>query len=497
MRGILSIFLLVSGVLSLGYFMGFESIRGAQDSGQVMYLDEGVGQLEDPITAMIDLSNDGPLAELTLSVAEIEQEIARGVSQLFWVFYRPGETPQYPSPTIVVKEGQRVRISFQNDTHYVHHTIHLHGVNKPWHLDGVPEIEQHAVAPGSSFIYEFEATNPGTHWYHCHVQADKHVEMGLMGAFIILPENNLTYESFSYNEYGADLNSIGNYDRDYVLILDDIDQDLHERIYNNITFPMMDHGSSDAHGEAAHTDEQATHDEHQESVEMPMGHEMNEGVQHVLGPHLVKQHMIEEDGIQKLDSDFNHIHHMAMIQIVNGYDSTKREPRFYTVNGLSFPYSLLNSPIVVKQDELIKLRLINASFEPVSFHLHGHEAVITHYDGYKDPFPLMQDTILIPAAGRVDLAIRADKEPGVWVIHDHSAQRVTNGGLYPGGMIAAIVYEEVEIAEIPNELMCSLIAEVLEKENSPCLGKSEYEMGPFVGLGVSDVPTIRSTHRLR
>ena len=514
MRGILSLFLLISGVLGLGYVMGFEILQGDVSNGQVMFLDEGLAQDASPHSAVIDLSNDGELAEVTLSVAEIEQEIAPGVKQLFWVFYRPGDQPQYPSPTIVVKEGQRVRINFDNDTHYLHHTIHLHGVNKPWQIDGVPEIEQDAVAPGGSFVYEFVAENPGTHWYHCHVQADTHIEMGLMGAFIILPENRVAYESFSYNEYGVEVNSIGNYDREYVLILDDIDQELHHRVYEQITFPLMaagDHAEHDAdekpedmpmdHDEHAASGEDSEHepDEHNDQTEMDnqMEHDQKADVERVLGPHLVMQHMIEVAGVKQLDEAFNHIHHMAMMQFVDPYDSTQRKPRYFTVNGMGFPYALLNSPIVVKSGEVIKLRLINSSFAPISFHLHGHEALVTHYDGYKDPYPVVRDTILIPAAGRVDLLIKADKDPGVWVLHDHSAQRVTNGGQYPGGMITALIYEDMDVTQVPNKLMCRITASILQQDASQCDGKSELSIGPLVGLDIEDFPRLRPMHQLK
>ncbi len=36
----------------------------------------------------------------------------------------------------------------------------------------VRDITQPAVNPGEAFTYEFIAKNPGTFFYHCHVQPD-------------------------------------------------------------------------------------------------------------------------------------------------------------------------------------------------------------------------------------------------------------------------------------------------------------------------------------
>ena len=91
-----------------------------------------------------------------------------------------------PSPTTRVEEGDRMRISLQN-TQYLPNTIHLHGTIHPNAMDGVPDITQAAVKPGESFAYEFTAKNPGTFFYHCHVQPDVHVLMGLTGMLIIEP----------------------------------------------------------------------------------------------------------------------------------------------------------------------------------------------------------------------------------------------------------------------------------------------------------------------
>ncbi|MCH8197734.1 MAG: multicopper oxidase domain-containing protein, partial [Proteobacteria bacterium] len=144
------------------------------------------------VTLGRDLDGDGDPDEITirLEVIEVTEEVYPGEFVKFWVFAPEGQgmTPvaRVPSPTIRVEEGDRVRIILLN-THYFPHTIHPHGTIHPNAMDGVPDITQAAVKPGESFTYEFTAKNPGTFFYHCHVQPDVHVLMGLVGMLIIEP----------------------------------------------------------------------------------------------------------------------------------------------------------------------------------------------------------------------------------------------------------------------------------------------------------------------
>ncbi|MGH8583910.1 MAG: multicopper oxidase domain-containing protein, partial [Gammaproteobacteria bacterium] len=135
--------------------------------------------------------------------------IAPGIQPGFWVFapkthgmvtkdfvsYEATPMIRAPSPTIRVEVGDRVRITLEN-THYLPHTIHLHGVDHPYYLDhpmhgdkrgndGVPETSHIQVMPGESFTYEFTPRVAGTQLYHCHEQAPVHVAMGLMGLFVV------------------------------------------------------------------------------------------------------------------------------------------------------------------------------------------------------------------------------------------------------------------------------------------------------------------------
>jgi len=123
-------------------------------------------------------------------VIEIQEQVYPGEYVTFWVFAPLGSAngapARLPSPTIRVEEGDIVYVTLHN-THYLPHTIHFHGMAQENIMDGVPDMNQHAVPPGGAFTYRFVAKTPGTYWYHCHVQDQIHPLMGLAGMIIVEP----------------------------------------------------------------------------------------------------------------------------------------------------------------------------------------------------------------------------------------------------------------------------------------------------------------------
>ena len=119
------------------------------------------------------------LREYQLIAVDREIEIAPGMYFPAWTF-----NGQVPGPTIRAREGDRVRVTFLNQgTHP--HTIHFHGWHPP-EMDG--SLPEHAVMPGESFVYEFDAEPAGLHLYHCHaVPLRRHIHKGLYGTFIVDP----------------------------------------------------------------------------------------------------------------------------------------------------------------------------------------------------------------------------------------------------------------------------------------------------------------------
>lgn len=92
-----------------------------------------------------------------------------------------------PGPEIRVRQGARVRVVAENGLGE-ETTIHWHGIRTPNDMDGVPYLTQTPITPGSSFIYEFDAVDAGTFWYHPHQRSFEQVGRGLYGPLVIEEE---------------------------------------------------------------------------------------------------------------------------------------------------------------------------------------------------------------------------------------------------------------------------------------------------------------------
>lgn len=326
-------------------------------------------------------------------------DIAPGIQPGAWVFapktsgmstenfesVRANPLIRLPSPVIRVEQGDIVQLVLEN-THYFPHSIHLHGVDHPFSHqeyvgnDGVPHTSEIELMPGERRVYEFQARQPGTMFYHCHVQTHTHLAMGLAG--IIIVEENKP------NNWVQTLNIGGGHVRHpSVAVKEEFDQEY------------------DLHYHA-------------------MDKELSDIIQKYNDPRLIARDMNRR------------------------YDLTDATEDYFTINGLSFPYSLRESLIVVEQDQKIKLRLLNSGGELIAIHTHGHHATITHYDGVEhNPMAqIMRDVFALAPAQRLDLKLETVNDgkhsygEGDWLIHDHREKGFTTNGMAEGGSISSIVY---------------------------------------------------------
>ena len=387
-------------------------VRGTNNVSQQVLVASGL--TPDAVEKGRDLDGDGDPDEIhiRLEVAELnggspegaaptaQYAIAPGIRPGFWVFApkmfgmatenfesshaRP--MLRLPSPAIRVEQGDRVKITLEN-SHYMPHTIHLHGVDHPFvdaegeGNDGVPITSEKPVMPGSARTYEMQPRQSGTMFYHCHVQPHVHIMMGLQGLFVVeenRPDNWVQTLNVGAGHVRAPSVAVTEeFDREYDLQYLDIDIDLNNRIQE-------------------HSD-----------------------------PRLITRGMHRR------------------------YDITDAKSDFFTLNGHSFPYTFRESLIVTKPDERIKLRIVNGGSMGIALHTHGHKATATHYDGVnvQAAARITRDVVWIASAQRVDLDLQTTNDglhsygEGIWLLHDHQEKGVTNDGLGPGGNISAIVYE--------------------------------------------------------
>lgn len=92
-----------------------------------------------------------------------------------------------PGPEIHIRQGERLRVLVENRLPQ-ETTVHWHGVRVPNAMDGVPHLTQAPIAPGKTFVYEFDCLDAGTFWYHPHARSFEQVERGLAGALIVEEE---------------------------------------------------------------------------------------------------------------------------------------------------------------------------------------------------------------------------------------------------------------------------------------------------------------------
>ena len=86
------------------------------------------------------------------------------------------------------------------------------------------------------------------------------------------------------------------------------------------------------------------------------------------------------------------------------YDTTQRKPNIFLLNGRAFPFTLRDTPIVVKPNETTKLRVLNAGGHALHLHTHGHHPTLTDLDGYALPAGarVTRDTFDVgPASGSI------------------------------------------------------------------------------------------------
>jgi hypothetical protein len=388
-------------------------VRGTNNVDQATLLKSGL--TADAVEKGRDLDGDGDPDEIhiRLEVAELnggsavvsrpvtQYEIAPGIKPGMWVFapkyvgmavenFESGQARRalrLPSPAIRIEQGDKVVVTLEN-THYMPHTLHLHGSDHGFvdvtgeGNDGVPIASELPVMPGNARSYELSPRHAGTMFYHCHVQPHVHVMMGLQGLFIVeenRPDNWLQTMNVGAGLVRSPSQAVRqSYDREYDLHYLDLDKDLSERVqrYND--------------------------------------------------PRLITRSMHRE------------------------YDNTDATPDYFTLNGRSFPYTFRESLLVGQDNERIKLRVVNGGSKGIALHTHGHKFTVTDRDGVGLPegSQVPQDVLWLATTMRADLSLELVNDglhaygPGIWLFHDHQYRGITNDGIGPGGNISAIVYAQ-------------------------------------------------------
>jgi FtsP/CotA-like multicopper oxidase with cupredoxin domain len=158
-----------------------------------------------------------------------------GNSLLIWS-YANADAPagghfQYPGPVLCVTQGETVVVNLTNNLTEPSSIVFPGQDGAVAATGGVPGLlTTEAAATSGTVSYSFTANQPGTYLYESGSDVAKQVEMGLYGALIIRPSA------------GADLayNAATQFDpsREYLLLLTDLDPDLHHAVETNSTYDI-------------------------------------------------------------------------------------------------------------------------------------------------------------------------------------------------------------------------------------------------------------------
>lgn len=271
-----------------------------------------------------------------------------------------------PGPTIRVKQGEMVKVKLKNKLPEPV-TIHWHGLPVPNKMDGVAGLTQNAVEPGKEFVYEFEATVPGTYWYHSHQNSAEQVDKGLYGTVIVEPKD----EKVKYN-------------RDYTLVFDEWKD------------PEAEGGNGSQNGSGG-----MDHSSMNQS-----GNDMN----------------MDHSSMNSNDSNMN-MDHSAHGNMQGMSMDHMKDYKTFTINGKAAPET---EPLMVKKGDLVKLRLVNAGFMTHKIHIHGHSVKVTNMDGQpiNKPQEFKDQLIAIAPGERYEVEFKADQS-GKWLIECHGQMEGT------------------------------------------------------------------------
>jgi FtsP/CotA-like multicopper oxidase with cupredoxin domain len=94
---------------------------------------------------------------------------------------------QIPMPTLTFTEGDIAEIYVHNELNEAT-SLHWHGLFLPNKEDGVPNLTQMPIKPGTTHKYTFPIIQNGTHWYHSHSELQE--QIGMYCNFVMLKKQD-------------------------------------------------------------------------------------------------------------------------------------------------------------------------------------------------------------------------------------------------------------------------------------------------------------------
>ena len=364
-----------------------------------------------------------------------------------------------PGPTLTTQVGETLEVRLRNRDITTGVTLHWHGLTVPNGEDGVAGVTQDAVFPGETFVYRFRVEQPGTFWYHTHQHGREGIARGLYGALVVQPATSsaagvdlvLPFHTIGKT---AILGGSDQVQREVVaagapvrLRLVNTEQQPRRFALNGAAFRVVALDGVDLNGPTEVNDQ---------ALRVPAGgrydlaftmpaHPVRLLVEGARQAGLVLAGSADapepEAMVPKATFDPTTYGSPQPVPDMTGeFDVSTtivldRLPRFLngrpalaqTVNGGVYPDI---PPIMVAEGDLVRMRVVNRSFETHPMHPHGHHILVLSVNGRAPTgSPLWLDTFDVQPGEVWEVALRADN-PGIWMDHCHNLEHATSGMMF-------------------------------------------------------------------
>jgi FtsP/CotA-like multicopper oxidase with cupredoxin domain len=312
---------------------------------------------DDPAVARREVDRQRPGASTVsarLTAAPMSIDLA-GQTVSTWAF------GAVPGTAIRARAGDILEVLVRNDLPE-DLSIHWHGLALRNDMDGVHQLTQPPIEPGSTFTYRFTVPDPGTYWFHPHTGLQ--LDRGLYAPLIIEdPAEPLAF------------------DRDETLVFDDWLDGLGRTPEDALVEARQRMGSMDMGGMGS----------------MDMGG-------------MGSMDMGSAGSMDMGDTSTDGTDGMSMSTLLGG-----------DAGDVTYPLHLVNGKppadrptITASPADRVRLRLINAGSDTAyRFAVGGHRLTVTHADGFAVE-PVEVDTLVLGMGERYDVVVTA--RSGAWPI---------------------------------------------------------------------------------
>lgn len=281
----------------------------------------------------------------------------------FWLYREANFPAEIPGPHIFTTEGSLIKVSITN------------GLDEP-HAFFIPGmVNSGPIAPGATKALEFVASKAGTYLYYDNLNAPVNRIMGLHGALVIMPNEEISGNKLT--PYAAPTPAV---------------QQLFNDFGTTSHFPGLSWEQGD---ELTHT---------------PACR------QYVWILHAVSSRLFAEVGNYPPGRDY------PAAQFISAYqrdrfrsDGLNRKPDFFTINGQSGWFAAHNPYITPSHrvGEPAVIRIINAGLSLHSLHIHANHVYVTGVNGVCQTNPLWVDTYTVKPLDVIEWVVPFTRPPDV------------------------------------------------------------------------------------